>query len=108
MVQPFCYKHLICKLAFFPAVPSDPRSPTIEMSRTPLVEAAPFVDPRSPDNTILRTPLDKTSGFKGFNMDDSLPYIDESQVRIRKRERIYAWQDLDTRLLKLRVDGQGH
>ena len=68
-----------------------------------MVEAAPFVDPRSPDNTILRTPLDKTSGFKGFNMDDSLPYIDESQVRIRKREVIP-----DTRLFKLRLDGQGH
>jgi len=60
-------------------VPCDPRSPTNEMSRTPLLDAAPFVDPRSPDNTILRTPLDKTSGFKGFALDDSLPYIDESQ-----------------------------
>jgi len=49
------------------------------MSRTPLVEAAPFVDPRSPDNNILRTPLDKSSGFKGFQLDESLPYIDESQ-----------------------------
>lgn len=43
------------------------------------MDAAPFNDPRSPDNTILRTPLDKTSGFKGFQLDDSLPYIDESQ-----------------------------
>lgn len=60
-------------------LPEDPRSPTNEMSRTPLLDATPFTDPRSPDNNILRTPLDKTSGFKGFQLDESLPYIDESQ-----------------------------
>jgi len=60
-------------------LPFDPRSPTIDVARTPLVDAAPFVDPRSPANNILRTPVEKTNGFKAFALDESLPYIDESQ-----------------------------